>query len=133
MTRNILFVEDDIVLLGILERFLREAGFDVTIAKDGEAALQLLEKTVFDVVLLDILLPTIDGFEVLKRIKADPKAAATNVIILSNLASPEDFKRGKELGAVDYLVKAATTPEEILAKIKQFFKEPDIVAEHQRR
>lgn len=122
MAKKILFVEDDVVLLEVLQRFLIDAGYEIAIAKDGVDALEKLKKEKPDLVLLDILLPRLDGFEVLKAMKAEKETSDIPVIILSNYGSPEDIKKGLELGALKYLVKASIAPEEIVRHIQQVFR-----------
>lgn len=122
MAKKILFVEDDVVLLEVLQRFLAEAGYEVTVAKDGLEALSVLEREKPDLILLDILLPKLDGFEVLKKIKSDSTKAQIPVVILSNYGSQEDMKRGLELGAIKYLVKASVAPEDIVIHVQRILQ-----------
>lgn len=117
MAKHILYIEDDQVLLDILMRFLKHAGFEVSMARDGEEALEMLKTIAPDLILLDLLLPRMHGFEVLKRLKADPKTASIPVVVLSNLGGEEDKNTGRALGAAEYLVKASFIPEEIVAHI----------------
>lgn len=86
-------------------------------AVDGEEGIRKCKEENPDLIILDLVLPTLDGFEVLARIKADSKLAAIPVVILSNLGQKSEIERGMELGAVDYLVKANFTPSEIVKKI----------------
>ena len=117
MASPILLVEDDSLLLEVLERLLTKAGFSVVVAIDGPEAIQRLEELSPSLVLLDLVIPRLDGFEVLKQIRANPKFAHVPVIILSNLGSPEDIKKATDLGAADYWIKAASVPEEIIRKV----------------
>jgi CheY-like chemotaxis protein len=89
---------------------------------DGEEALKRLETEKPDLVLLDLILPGIDGFEVLAKIKQDPSLTSIPVIILSNLGQKEDVDRGLKLGATDYLIKAYFTPKEIVEKVRGVLK-----------
>ncbi len=118
MAKHILFVEDDSLLRDILENFLKKSGFEVTVAHDGAEALQLAKQVQPDLILLDILLPKKNGFDVLAQIRQDQNITNTPVIILSNFNDPADIKRGQELRVVEYMVKATTIPEEIVTKIK---------------
>jgi len=115
---KILIIEDDKFLRELMARKLNQENFDVTEALDGEEGIEKVKETVPDLVLLDLILPGIDGFEVLSKIKEDPATASIPVIILSNLGQREDVERGLKLGAVDYLVKAHFTPNEIIEKVK---------------
>jgi DNA-binding response OmpR family regulator len=115
---KILIVEDDKFLRELIAKKLKNEGFDVVEAIDGEEGLKKIKEERPDLVLLDLILPGIDGFEVLARVKEDPNLAQIPVIILSNLGQREEVERGLKLGARDYLIKAHFTPGEIVEKIK---------------
>jgi DNA-binding response OmpR family regulator len=115
---KILIVEDDKFLRELIAKKLKNEGFDVVEAVDGEEGLKKIKEERPDLVLLDLILPGIDGFEVLARVKEDPNLAQIPVIILSNLGQREEVERGLKLGARDYLIKAHFTPGEIVEKIK---------------
>ncbi len=119
---KILIVEDDKFLRELIVRKLNTENFETIEAIDGERALPLLKEEKPDLVLLDLILPGIDGFEILTKIKADSSLADIPVIILSNLGQREDVEKGMKLGAIDYLVKAHFTPNEIIEKVKQAIK-----------
>ncbi|PIR93812.1 response regulator [Candidatus Falkowbacteria bacterium CG10_big_fil_rev_8_21_14_0_10_39_11] len=118
MSKKILIVEDEKPMAKALELKLTSEGFEVEIAADGVKAIELLESGAFDLMLLDLVMPGLDGFGVLQQIK--DKNIKTNVIVSSNLGQEEDFKRAKDLGAVDYLVKSDTTLAQIVEKIKTY-------------
>jgi len=132
--RTILLIEDDPFLIDIYGTKLKEAGFKVEIATDGEEGLTKLKEKIPDVLLLDIVLPKIDGWEVLKKIKEikemSEKASGheknkfnnLKMVVLSNLGQKEDVERGLKLGATKYLIKAHYTPSEIVKEIKNLFK-----------
>ena len=120
--RKILIVEDDKFLRDLISKKLTSEGFDIVAAIDGEQGLTMAKESNPDLILLDLILPGIDGFEVLTRLKADNVTAKAPVIILSNLGQREDVERGLKLGANDYLVKAHFTPNEIVEKIKIVLK-----------
>lgn len=115
----ILVVEDDKFLRDLIVQKLKKEGFAVDEAIDGEEALRRISDGKPALVLLDLILPGIDGFEVLKRMKESAATAKTPVIILSNLGQREDVDRGLKLGAADFLIKAHFTPGEIVDKVKQ--------------
>lgn len=117
--RKLLLVEDDTFLAGIYVSKFDQAGFDTLLAIDGVTGLELAQKELPDVIILDILLPKMDGFEVLERLKADPKTKNIPVILLTNLSQQEDVERGLRLGAADYLIKAHFVIEDIIAKINK--------------
>ncbi|MBI1872000.1 response regulator [Candidatus Collierbacteria bacterium] len=114
--KRILIVDDEKPLVRALELKFTNAGFKVMIAMDGDEALEILGKETFDIVLLDLVMPKKDGFEVLTELKA--KGKKVPVIVLSNLSQDEDIKRAKELGAIDYLVKPETSIFELVSKVK---------------
>jgi len=101
-----------------MNKKLLSMGYDVVAAADGESGLTMIKESRPDVVLLDLILPGINGFEVLERAKKDPETANIPVIILSNLGQSEDIEKGLKLGAKDFLVKAHFTPQEIINKLK---------------
>ena len=118
MLKKILLIEDDRFLRELMNKKLLSMGYDVVSASDGESGLTAIKESKPDVVLLDLILPGINGFEVLERAKKDPETANVPVIILSNLGQSEDIEKGLKLGAKDFLVKAHFTPQEIIAKLK---------------
>ncbi len=122
MPNTILVVEDDKFLRELISQKLAAENFNVEGAVDGEEGIKKIKELKPAVVLLDLILPGIDGFEVLLRVKNDPALAQIPVIILSNLGQREDIERGLKLGAVDYLIKAHFTPGEIIEKIKNVLK-----------
>ena len=104
--RRVLLVEDDPALAELAQRVLERAGFSVRLTGDGLLALEALAaEPLPDLVLLDVMLPKIDGFEVLKRIRADPRTRPLPVIMLTNFSRDADAARGHELGADDYIIK----------------------------
>lgn len=115
----ILLMEDDQFLGEIYVKKLMESGFEVQVANDGEQGLAALKERKPDLVLLDIVMPNLDGFAVLEKVKADKNLARIPVILLTNLWQPEDIERGKKLGADAYVVKAHFTPKEVVNKIKE--------------
>lgn len=120
---KILIIEDDKFLRELIARKLTGENFEIAEAVDGENGLKMVKEEKPDLILLDLILPGIDGFEVLAKMKEDPALASIPVIILSNLGQREDVERGLKLGAVDYLVKAHFTPNEIIAKVKAILKQ----------
>jgi DNA-binding response OmpR family regulator len=122
MPKKILIVEDDKFLREIISQKLVKGEYEIVEASDGEEGAKLAKEASPDLVLLDLILPGIDGFEVLARIKSDPQSAAIPVIILSNLGQKEDVERGLKLGAADYMIKAHFTPGEIVDKVRSILK-----------
>jgi len=118
MAKVILIIEDDRFLRELISQKLIREGYDVLEAVDGEEGVKKVKEGKPDIVLLDLILPGIDGFEVLSQVKKDDTVSKIPVIILSNLGQKEDVERGLNLGAVDYLIKAHFTPKEIIDKVK---------------
>jgi DNA-binding response OmpR family regulator len=117
--KKILIVEDESTLQKALAEFLTEEGFEVFSALDGEIGVALAKKEKPDVVLLDIILPKKDGYEVLDELKGSEETKGIPVILLTNLESAEDIDRAFEKGASTYLVKSNYKLEEIVGKIKE--------------
>ncbi len=118
---KVMLVEDDSFLRDICAKKLSKEGFEVYEAIDGEEALKNVEKINPDIVLLDIILPAIDGFEVLEKIRglSNPEVQKVPIIMLSNLGQKDDIEKAIKIGANDYLVKAHFNTEEIIEKIKK--------------
>jgi DNA-binding response OmpR family regulator len=119
-SKNIIVMEDDVAMAEIVTHKLESSGFAVRHAEDGKQGLQMISEAIPDLILLDLMMPEVDGFQVLETIRKSPdkKIANLAVIVLSNLWSNSDILRVKNLRADDYLVKAYFTPEEILGKIQ---------------
>ena len=123
MAQNILLViEDDSFLRSLLNKKLSEAGFEVLEAADGIKGMKVAKEQKPNLILLDLLLPTVDGFEVLSKVKQDPETSSIPVIVLSNLGQKEDIDKCLNLGATDYLIKSQFTPEEIVVKAKEILE-----------
>ena len=123
MAKTILIIEDDKFLRELLVQKLFKEGYGISEAIDGEEGIKKIKEEKPDLILLDLILPGIDGFEVLSQMGGDPKLSLIPVIILSNLGQKEDVEKGMKLGAVDYLIKAHFTPGEIIEKIKKALKQ----------
>ena len=122
MAKTILIVEDDKFLRELITQKLIKEGYETSEAIDGEEGIKKVKEGKPDLVLLDLILPGIDGFEVLSKKREDPALVQIPVIILSNLGQKEDVERGLKLGAIDYLIKAHFTPGEIIEKVKNALK-----------
>ena len=119
MLKKILVIEDEQILLRALNVELLSQGFEVLSAKDGETGLRLINEEKPGLVLLDLILPKMHGFEVLKAIKSNEDTREIPVIILSNLGQDSDIKKGLELGAEGYFIKASTDLSELSKKINK--------------
>lgn len=118
--KSILLVEDEALLSNLLRQRLEKEGFKTLIARDGEEALKLLKENKPDLVLLDIIMPKISGFEFMERLREDPSVAKAPIIIISNLGQESDMEKGQTLGAAGYFVKARMSIDELVGKVKEF-------------
>ena len=121
MPKKILIVEDEKALATVLNLKLKSAGYDTKVVYNGDDALASLKEAPFDLMLIDIMMPKRDGFSVLEELKK--QGSTTSVFVMSNLGQTEDIAHVKSLGAKDYIVKADTSPAEILEKVKAFFNQ----------
>jgi CheY-like chemotaxis protein len=115
---TIMIVEDDSFVMDIYKTKLSQEGFSVVEAENGTEALKKLKTTKPDLMLLDIIMPYMDGLEVLKKMKENEDTKNIPVILLTNLSQKEEVDKGMSLGAKDYLIKSHFTPSEVLEKIK---------------
>lgn len=120
--KSILLVEDDPFLSDIYLTKLKKSGFEAVGVSDGKECLKRIKEKNFDLVLLDIVLPHLDGWEIMRKIRKDAKSKNLKIIILSNLGQKEDIEKGLKLGAVKYLIKAHYTPKEVMEEIKKILK-----------
>ena len=121
--KRILWVEDDKLIGTILAKKMIASGFDLFHAKSGEEALDALKQVIPDVIVLDLLLPGMNGFDILAKINEDTAFKKVPVMILSNLSKPSDIDRAKTLGARRFLIKAASSLEEIIKEIRTLCNE----------
>jgi DNA-binding response OmpR family regulator len=122
MPKKILFIEDESSLQKTFSDFLRSEGYEIISALDGETGLRLAKEKNLDLILLDLILPKVHGFEVLKELKTDPKTKEIPIIVLTNLEGMGDVEKALELGATTYLVKAQYTLEEVVEKLKEIIE-----------
>lgn len=124
--KSILLIEDDPFLIDIYTTKLRDAGFLVEVAENGDKGLKVLKERNFDLLLLDIVLPQIDGWEILEKVKSQKSRlknhADFKIVILSNLGQKEEVEKGLKMGADKYLIKAHYTPSEVVEEIKGLLK-----------
>jgi len=123
--KSILLVEDDPFLIDMYTTKFKEAGFSVKVASNGKEGQRLLDEEKFDLLVLDIVLPKVDGWEILSKIK-NQKSNNKNlkdlkVVVLSNLGQKGEVEKGLKLGAIKYLIKAHHTPSEVVDEIKRVF------------
>ena len=118
--KKILIAEDEDVLLNVLKDRFETDDWKVVVAKDGIGALEAIKNNKLDLVLLDLLMPKKDGFEVLQEVKGNPEMKDLPIIVLSNLGGDEDIKKAIALGANDYYVKTQHPMSEIVEKAKKY-------------
>lgn len=114
---KILIVDDDPFIVDMYSLKLKEAGFEIDNAPDGRKGLEAIRSGGYDLILLDIVLPVTDGFEILETLKRE-NAPSPPILLLTNLGQKEDVERGLALGAADYIIKAQFTPSEVVEKVK---------------
>ena len=115
---HVLIVEDDVFLAEIYQKKFEMEGFKISMATNGEKGLADIKKKKPDIVLLDILLPKLDGFAVLEAAKADSSIKNIPIILLTNLGQKDDVQRGLDEGAEDYLIKTHFKPSEVVDKVR---------------
>ncbi len=127
--KKLLVAEDDPFLSDIYNTKLKQAGFDIDLAMTGEDCLRKLNENQYDLMVLDIVLPQVDGWEILERVKemreqgTNPKVNDLKIIILSNLGQKEEIKKGLDLGATGFMIKAHFTPSEVANEINKILNE----------
>ena len=119
----VLIVEDDSFLREIIAKKIQSAGYEVHEATSAESALEMLQKLHPGLILLDLILPKMNGFELVEKMRTIEAMKDIPVIFLSNYAEEQGMKRSADLGVRDYLVKAKLTPGEVLQRVERFFKE----------
>lgn len=119
MAHKILIVDDDIILRQMYEERLKAEGYEIDSAADGEEALKIAKEKQHDLILLDIMMPKINGLDVLKMLKADEDTKNIPIILLTALIQDVDKQKGLAFGASDYIVKSETMPGEVIEKIER--------------
>ena len=120
--KKILLIEDDEMISSMYKTKLEADGMEVVVAVNGSQGLEMAEKEKPGLIILDVMLPMLDGFSVLAKIKEIKGLAKVPVIMLTNLGTEEDKKKGEDLGAIDYLVKSSLTPAQVNEKVKKYIK-----------
>lgn len=114
---KVLIAEDDSIVADVISRKLVKKGFHTILADDGQKALDELKKNHFDLILLDLTMPVLDGFQVLSALKESKNTIP--VLVMSNLSQPEDKTKAKDLGAWNYIIKSGVTAKDIVEKVEQ--------------
>jgi DNA-binding response OmpR family regulator len=123
MDKKILLVEDDFSIRELYQRVLADTHYNVITADDGVEGLKAVNENNPDLILLDIMMPRMNGIDVLKELKANPKTAQIPVVLLSNLGQESVTNKAKELGAKAYIIKIKITPPELIQRIDEVFAE----------
>jgi DNA-binding response OmpR family regulator len=118
--KKVLIVEDDEFLRSLTAKRLEKDGYQVVVAVDGESSLGIASEQMPDLILLDLLLPGLNGFEVLDKLKSNDETKAVPVIVFSNLGQQEDIEKATKAGADDFLIKANFTLDDVVSKINSF-------------
>jgi len=120
MGKVILIIEDEKPIAGVLELKLQKEGYSTRVAYDGESALSIMKKENFDLILLDLVMPELDGFDVLRKLKKSKNKIP--IIVASNLGQQDDIDKAMSLGAKDYFVKSNTSLSEIVEHVNKLLK-----------
>ncbi len=119
MAKKILIIEDEELLYNLLQRKLSEEGYETSVAKDGVEGMQMMKEMKPDLILLDIVMPNKNGFEVMDEMQADERLKHIPIIVISNSGQPVEIDKAKDLGAKDWLIKTEFDPQEVIEKVKK--------------
>jgi len=119
MAKKILLVEDEEIMIDLLQRKLTVEGYEVSVARDGGEGLGKMKEVKPDLILLDIIMPKMGGFEVMEEMKRDMELKKIPVIVISNSGQPVEIDKAQELGAKDWLIKTEFDPQEVINKVKK--------------
>jgi len=117
MAKKILLIEDEEIMIDLLQRKLTKEGYEISVARDGEEGLKVMKEATPDLILLDIIMPKMGGFEVMEEMGKDPELKKIPVIVISNSGQPVELDRAQKLGARDWLIKTEFDPQEVVDKI----------------
>lgn len=115
--KTILIVEDEQILVDVLERRLKQEDYEVEVARDGQQGLELIQSIQPDLILLDIVMPKMGGFEVLEKMNEDPELSELTVMVISNSGQPVQLDKAEELGAEDWIIKTEFDPDQVIKKV----------------
>jgi CheY-like chemotaxis protein len=123
MSKKILIIEDEEIMLNLLQKKLTKEDYEVSVARDGDEGIRVMKEVKPDLILLDIIMPKMGGFEVMEEMNKDEELKKIPVIIISNSGQPVELDRAQKLGAKDWLIKTEFDPQEVIDKvIKQIGK-----------
>ena len=119
MAKKILIIEDEEIMIDLLQRKLTKEGYQISVAKDGEEGLKMMREIKPDLILLDIVMPKMGGFEVMEGMNKDKELKKIPVIVISNSGQPVELDKAQKLGAKDWLIKTEFDPQEVVDKVKK--------------
>ena len=119
MAKKVLLVEDEEIMIDLLQKKLNREGYEVTVARDGLEGLEKMKEIEPDLVLLDIIMPRMGGFEVMEEMAKEEKLKDIPIIVISNSGQPVELDRAKKLGAKDWLIKTEFDPQEVIEKARK--------------
>lgn len=117
MPKKILLVEDEEIMINLLQKKLVQEGYEVLIARNGEEGLSMMKEVKPDIILLDIIMPKMSGFEVMEEMRKDTELKKIPIVVISNSGQPVELDKAKELGARDWLIKTEFDPQEVIEKV----------------
>jgi len=120
--KTILVAEDDTLYASVYQNKLTKEGYNVTVVSNGAEAVKKAAEIKPDLILMDLIMPEMDGFTALEKIKSNPETKGIKVVVMSNLGQDSDIKRAKDLGAEEYFIKANISIQELVEKLKQYIK-----------
>jgi DNA-binding response OmpR family regulator len=126
MSKKILIIEDEQYLADMYKMKFEHEGYEVELAYDGESGIELAKKVKPDLVLLDLVLPKMDGYAVLRALRADEKTKDLKIYVLSNLGQEEEIEEGFKNGANGYLIKANVTPAQLVESVEKILRGEDV-------
>ena len=123
--KKILLIEDEEIMIDLLQRKIAQEGYEIRVARNGEEGLAAMKEKKPDLVLLDIIMPKMEGFEVMEHMQADKDLKKIPVIVISNSGQPVEIDRAQKLGAKDWLIKTEFDPQEVIEKVKKQLPTPE--------
>ena len=117
MPKKVLIIEDEEIMISLLQKKLTKEGYEISVARDGEEGLKAMREVRPDLVLLDIIMPKMGGFEVMEEMGKDKNLKDIPVIVISNSGQPVELDKAQKLGAKDWLIKTEFDPQEVLNKV----------------
>lgn len=121
--RKILIIEDERLLLDMYESYFEKAGYEVRAAKNGRPGIEIAKTEKLDLIITDIVMPDMDGYDVIKKIREDTTTKKIPILVFSNLCQQSEINKGLAMGADEYIVKTDITPIELLKKIENMINQ----------